>query len=251
MNPSIAALLDLQVIDKKRQALKQAREARRSKLGDAEKAWKTAEAAVLAAQAEVDKLGALVRQYTADSARCDATIADLRAKQMAAKTNKDYMAIINGIEAAKVEKTMREASIKELGAKLDGLKEKATKAGEQAQALKSAHGQVTTETGAPDQATPEEQEVDRQYDARKADVDPAFLEVYERLVKARHKMPLAKVDPGTRATPMGVIIGHNQIEQIRMGKLVIDRTSNSILYLGEERAKPAETSDSGKAGAKK
>jgi predicted nucleic acid-binding Zn-ribbon protein len=251
MNPSIAALLDLQVIDKKRQALKQAREARRSKLGDSEKAWKAAEAATQAATAEVDKLGALVRQYTADSARCDATIADLRTKQMAAKTNKDYMAIINGIEAAKVEKTMREASIKELGTKLDGLKAKAATAAEQAQKLKGDHEATVTATGGADQPTPEEQEVDRQYDARKADVDPAFLEVYERLVKARHKMPLAKVDPGTRATPMGVIIGHNQIEQIRMGKLVIDRTSNSILYLGEGRASSSETSESGKAGAKK
>jgi predicted nucleic acid-binding Zn-ribbon protein len=251
MNPSIAALLDLQVIDKKRQALKQAREGRRSKLSDAEKAWKAAEAAAAAATAEVDKLGALVRQYTTDSARCDATIADLRAKQMAAKTNKDYMSIINGIETAKVEKTMRETSIKEIGAKLDALKEKAAKSAEQALALKAEHDRVATEMGAPDQASPEEQEIDRQYDARKAEVDPAFLEVYERLVKARHKMPLARVDPNTRATPMGVIIGHNQVEQIRMGKLVIDRASNSILYLGEGRANASETSESGKAGAKK
>lgn len=251
MNPSIAALLDLQVIDKKRQAIKQAREGRRSKLGDAEKAWRAAEAATQAATAEVEKLGALVRQYTTDSARCDATIADLRAKQMAAKTNKDYMAIINGVEAAKVEKTMREASIKEIGAKLDALKEKAVKAAEQALALKAEHERVGTEMGAPDQASPEEQEIDRQYDARKAEVDPAFLEVYERLVKARHKMPLAKVDANTRATPMGVIIGHNQIEQIRMGKLVIDRTSNSILYLMESRSNASESSESGKAGAKK
>jgi hypothetical protein len=37
-----------------------------------------------------------------------------------------------------------------------------------------------------------------------------------------------------------------------MGKLVIDRTSNSILYLGEAKSKSAESSsDSGKAGAKK
>jgi predicted nucleic acid-binding Zn-ribbon protein len=255
MNANIEALLDLQVIDKKRQALKQAREARRSKLSDAEKAWKNAEAATQAATGEVDKLGALVRQYTADSARCDTTIAELRAKQMNAKTNKDYMAIINGIEQAKIEKGMRETSIKELNTRLDGLKEKAAKAAEQAAKLKGDHDQVAVQAGAPDQATPEEQEVDRRYDERKAQVDPAFLEAYERLVKARHKMPLARVDPTTRATPMGVVISHNQCEQIRMGKLVIDHNSNSILYLGESAKggeKPSKPSESGKsAGAPK
>ena len=245
MNANIAALLDLQVIDKKRLVLKHAREDRHAKLAEADKAWKSAETNAVTAGTEVDKLGALMRQYTADSARCDATIADLRTKQMGAKTNKDYMAIINGIELAKAEKVMREASIKEITTRLETLKEKAVKAQEQSATLKTEYERVAAESGTPDQASPEEAAVQKLYDEKKASIDAAFLEAYERLVKARHPQPLAKVNPATRATPMGVMISHNQIEQIRMGKLVIDRTSNSILYLVEA----ARSSESGKSGA--
>ncbi|MBA3707945.1 MAG: hypothetical protein H0W83_03880 [Planctomycetes bacterium] len=234
MNSNIAALLDLQVIDKKRQVLKLAREARKSEFSEAERQWKTAEATAQAAEVEVEKLGALIRQYTADAARCDTTIADLRSKQMNAKTNKDYMAIINGIEAAKVEKGMREASIKEVGTRLDALKDKAAKATELTAKLKSDYESVQKGSGSPDQPSPEEAAIQQSYDERKSQVDPAFLEVYERLVKARHPMPLAKVDPNTRATPMGIMVSHNQIEQIRMGKLVVCRNSNSILYIAEK-----------------
>lgn len=249
MNPNIAALLELQVIDRKRQALKIAREARRAKLGDSEQAWKQAEALAQAGQADLEKLGALVRQYGADSARCDATIAELRSKQMGAKTNKDYMAIINGIEQAKIEKTMREQSIKELGVRLEALKEKAAKAAEQAAKLKAEHEKIAAAAGAPEQLSAEEQEIQRLYDERKATVDSAFLEAYERLVKARHPQPLAKVDPVSRATPMGVLVSHNQIEQIRMGKLVIDRNSNSILYLHESPARAPSESGSSAPGS--
>jgi predicted nucleic acid-binding Zn-ribbon protein len=245
MNANIAALLDLQVIDKKRLVLKHAREATHSKLSDAEKAWRTADGNASVSGAEVDKLGALMRQYTADSARCDTTIAELRTKQMGAKTNKDYMAIINGIELAKSEKVMREQSIKEITQRLDALKEKAAKAAEQSAVLKAEYDRIAAESGVPDQPSPEEAAVQKLYDEKKAAIDAAFLEAYERLVKARHPMPLAKVNTTSRATPHGVMISHNQIEQIRMGKLVIDRTSNSILYLVEA----VRSSESGKSGS--
>ncbi|MBA2482057.1 MAG: hypothetical protein H0V44_15440 [Planctomycetes bacterium] len=240
MNSNIAALLDLQVIDKQRQVLKLAREARKSQFSEAERQWKASEGTAQGAESEAEKLGALIRQYTADSARCDTTIADLRSKQMNAKTNKDYMAIINGIEAAKVEKGMREASIKEVTARLEVLKDKAAKANEQALKLKSEFENVQKSSGTPDQPSPEEAAIQKQYDDRKAQVDPTFLEVYERLVKARHPMPLAKVDPNSRATPMGIMVSHNQIEQIRMGKLVVCRNSNSILYIAEKAKSDAK-----------
>ena len=112
MNSSIEALLDLQVIDKKRLTLKKAREQQNGQVDDAGKAAEAATASAAAATAEVEKLGALIRQYTTDVARCDTTIADLRSQQMNAKTNKEYMVIINGIEAAKLEKANREASVK-------------------------------------------------------------------------------------------------------------------------------------------
>jgi predicted nucleic acid-binding Zn-ribbon protein len=243
MNPNIAALLDLQVIDKQRQVLKQAREGLRARVQKAAEAAQAAQAAAVAAQAEVDRLQALLRQYASDSARCDATIADLRGKQMGAKTNKDYMAIINGIEQAKVEKSLREQSIKDLGSRLDGLNEKAAKANAQVAELGAALVKLQ-EDGGDGKPSPEEQAIQAQYDARKASCDPAFLEVYERLIKANHKMPLAKVDPHTRATPVGNLVSHNIIEQIRMGKLVVDRNTNSILYVVD---KPGSAAKEGEA----
>ena len=237
MNSSIEALLDLQVIDKKRLALKKVREAQSGQVEDAAKAATTAEATAAAAGAEVEKLGALIRQYQADTARCDQTIADLRSQQMNAKTNKEYMAIINGIEAAKLEKSNREASVKELNAKVEALQAKAKAAQEQAATLKSKADQVKGANAAASQATPEEQELQARYDEIRGKLDPAFLEAYERLVKANHKMPLMRIDPKTRSTAYGSIISHNMIEQIRMGKLVIERGTNCILYVDESGPK--------------
>jgi predicted nucleic acid-binding Zn-ribbon protein len=231
MNPSLDALLDLQVIDKQRLALRKTREADQAKHVEADRLFATAQAAADAAQAEVDKTGALSRQYTADIARCDQQITDLRAQQMNAKTNKDYMAVINGIEQAKLEKTQREQSIRELETRVDGLRAKAETA--QAAAAKAkAHRDLVYGHEGPAGPSAEEQELQRRYDEAKAKIDPAFLEVYERLIKANHRMPLMRVDPKTRSTAMGSVLSQNQIEQIRMGKLVIDRQSNAILYLG-------------------
>ena len=231
MNASIDALLELQVIDKQRLTLKTARLSKAGKLGDARKAAVAADEAAAAIQAEIEKKGALVRQYTADAARCDTTIAELRQKQMNAKTNKEYMAIINGIETARVEKNHREQSLKDLAAKTKELEEKLAKAKEQAVAMHARLAEVDKEASGVDQATPEEQALQAQYDARKATVDPKFLEVYERLVAARHPRPLMRVDEKTRTTPVGAVISHNQLEQIRMGKLVVCSGTNSILYI--------------------
>jgi len=243
MNSSIEALLDLQVIDKKRLTLKKAREAQSGQVDEAAKAATAAEAAATTAAGEVDKLGALIRQYTADTARCDETIADLRSQQMNAKTNKEYMAIINGIEAAKLEKTNREASVKELNAKVEALQAKAKAAQEQAAGLQSKASQVKTTNATAIKLTDEEIELQKRYDEIRGTLDPAYLEAYERLVKANHKMPLMRIDPKTRSTPYGSIISHNMIEQIRMGKLVIERGTNSILYVDESAAPKKNKSD--------
>ncbi|GDY13001.1 hypothetical protein LBMAG53_18790 [Planctomycetota bacterium] len=230
MNPSIAALLDLLEIDRRRQGLRKDRDTLRTRADEAAKMLAAAEAAAAAAQAEVDKVDALLRQYQSDLARCDAAIAEARSRQQAAKTNKEYMAIINSIEQAKSEKVMREQSLKELGARIDALKTRANQGAEKAaaaraaleQALAAATGNAPTEIESSAQA---------EYDEKKKLVDPAFLEQYERLVKAHHKTPLLRIDPKTRATPVGSVISHNLCEQIRMGKLVIDRLTNAILYL--------------------
>ena len=233
MNSSIEALLDLQVIDKKRLTLKRAREQQNGQVDDAGKAAEVAAVTAIAATAEVEKLGALIRQYTADVARCDVTIAELRSQQMNAKTNKEYMVIINGIEAAKLEKANREASVKELSAKIEVLETKAKTAKAQASALTDAANDVKSTNAAAAKPTEEEQILQKRYDEIRGTIDPAFLEAYERLVKANHKMPLMRIDPKSRSTAYGTIISHNMIEQIRMGKLVIERGSNAIMYLDE------------------
>jgi len=230
-NPTIDALLDLQVIDQQRLTLSRAREGAKQKLDTAEKAWREAEAAAEAATAEVAKLGALVRQYRTDAERCDTTIAEQRAKQMTAKTNKEYMAIINAIENTKVEKAAREQSVKDLGERITALEAKAAQAQATAATLKQQLQDLATQTGEAAKPTAEEADLQARYDAIRTRIDKAFLEVYERLVKARHKMPLMRVDPATRSTPFGNLISPNQIEQIRLGKLVVDRTTNSILFL--------------------
>jgi predicted nucleic acid-binding Zn-ribbon protein len=229
MHP-IVALLELHAIDQRRQSLKQERDRRTAKVVEAGKRLAAAQAAAQAAQAEVDRLGALARQYQADMQRCDATITDLRAKQMGAKTNKDYMAIINGIEQAKSERNQREQSVKDLAGRTAVLQQKADAAQATATTVQAEHDQVAAAAG-DTTVSPAEQALQAEYDAAKAKVDPAFLDVYERLVKARHRMPLVRVDPRTRSTPTGAIASHNQVEQIRMGKLVIDRNTNGILYL--------------------
>lgn len=231
MNPSIDALLDLQVIDKQRLALKNARLQLHAKLVEARKAHAQAEEAAAALEADVEKMGALIRQYTTDSERCDQTIADLRGKQMLAKSNKEYMGIINGIEAARVEKNHREQSLKDLNERVKTNTEKAALAREQAAALKTKLDEIEKQSANSDKPGPEEAKLEQQYSERKAKVDPKFLEVYERLVQAKHAMPLMKVDANTRSTPYGVRISMNQIEQIRMGKLVICSGTNSILYI--------------------
>jgi predicted nucleic acid-binding Zn-ribbon protein len=232
MNPNIQALLDLQVIDKQRLTHKRAREALLKKLLDAEKTWQAAAAAATSAQGEVDRVGALIRQYHTDVERCDKSVTDLRARQPEAKTNKEYMDLINGIESAKLEKVKRETSLKELQTRVDGLAAKAAEAVTKTNQLKELHDAVAVTAEAAKTPGAEEAALQQQYDDLRKTVEPAFLEHYERLIKANHKSPLLRVDPATRATPFGALLSHNLVEQIKAGKLVIDRATNGILYLG-------------------
>ncbi|MBA3686164.1 MAG: hypothetical protein H0W72_13130 [Planctomycetes bacterium] len=230
-NPSIEALLELQVIDQQRQKLRQARVQLQGKVAKATQDAAAAEASAAAAQSEVEKNGALIRQYSTDIERCDASIAELRAQQMNAKTNKEYMAIINGIETARLEKNHREQSLKELNARIQALQAKADEAKTAATQLRSKITQAEPAATASAQPTAEEAALEKQYQERKSQVDAKFLEAYERLVASGHKMPLMKVDPTTRSTPYGARISHNQVEQIRAGQLVICSGTNQILYL--------------------
>ncbi len=232
MNPNIQALLDLQVTDKQRLTHKLARDAKLKKLADAEKTWKAAEVTATSAQGEVDRLGSLIRQYTADVERCEKAVVELRAKQPEAKTNKEYMDLINGIEASKLEKVKRETSLKELQGRVDELTAKAKAANDKSAQLKATHDTIAAEAEASKTPSAAEAELQKQYDELRKTVEPSFLEHYERLVKVHHKTPLLRVDPATRATPFGTLLSANHLEQLRAGKLVIDRTTNGILFLG-------------------
>ena len=121
MNATIEALLELHVIDQKRQKL---RVQRRNQAKIAAKFQAEAQARQADAQAlfaDLERTDALMRQYQADAERCTQAIEDLRGKQMEAKTNKEYMAIINSIEQSRLEKTHREQSLQELQTKRETL----------------------------------------------------------------------------------------------------------------------------------
>ncbi len=232
MAESVTALLELWSIDQRRRKLSQVRDAAAAVSGRIEATWKTAEAAATAAKTEADRLDALIRQYTADVERCDKQIAVLAEKKLGAKSNKEYMDIHNGIELARSEKTQREQSVKEQTLRQADLAAKAQVASDKAAATKADFEAAAGKVGAAGGPTPEEQELETQAETIKVRIEPEFLQSYERLIKSGHKTPLMRVDPQTRTTPVGAILSHNQVEQIRQGKLVIDRGTNSILYIG-------------------
>lgn len=239
MHANISALLDLHRVNEQRQRLVRDRQERERRLAAAHKALAAVAAQASEAQGEVDRNDALVRQYTADIERCETTINDLRSRQMEAKTNKEYLAIINGVENAKAERALREESLKNLGEQIDALKATAAAATARRDQVAAKVAEVEAEATGTSEAAASEAELERIYQDKRARVDAKFLEHYERLIQARHRMPLVPVDPASRATPFGNIVSHNQCEQLRLGQFVVDAASNGILYLKEE-ARSAE-----------
>ena len=232
MAESVTALLELWSVDQRRRKLSGVRDSASGAAGKVETTWKAADSAAKTAALEVSRLDALIRQYASDVERCDKTIADLAQKKLGAKSNREYMDIHNGIEQARSEKTQREQSVKEQTARQADLAQKAEAAAAKAAAAKVDYDAAAAKVGDAGGPTADEHDLEAQAAAIKARIDPEFLQVYERLIKSGHKMPLMRVDPKTRTTPVGAILSHNQVEQIRQGKLVIDRGSNAILYLG-------------------
>lgn len=228
----IAALLELWSIDQRRRGFSKVRDGAREIAAKLEAAWKAAAENATASQGEAERIDALVRQYSADVVRCDATIAELAQKKLSAKSNREYMDIHNGIEHARQEKTQREQSVKELSARKADLVAKAQEVQAKADTAKAEYEAAAAKVGAAGGPGDDEKALDEQAAALRASIDPEFLQTYERLVKSGHKSPLMRVDPKTRTTPVGAILSHNQVEQIRQGKLVIDRNTNAILYLG-------------------
>ncbi len=234
MHESIAALLELHDVNRQRQVLISERTTREGRIAKAEQALRQATEAREAAESAVGSNDALIRQYTADLARCDATVDKLREQQMQARTNKEYLACINGIENAKSEKKLREESLSQLNAQIEVMQGKVDEAKAKEAQAQAALDQVQNEVHDQAEAEVSEAELDRLYTEQKAKVDPKLLEVYERLIIAKHPMPLMKVNGRTRATPMGNVISTQHLEMLRLGHLVTDQASNAILYVDED-----------------
>lgn len=233
MHPAIANLLELHDVNLQRQLVTKGLRAKQAELDAAQGVLDTLTKTAEAAEGESHKADALLRQYQGDIERCDSTIEELRGKQMEAKSNKEYLAIINGVEEAKNEKKLRAESITNLEGQVEGLQANAAAASakrDEQQALvdgiKAAVDELASNA---DSAA----ELDRIYNEKKTAVDSKFLAHYERLVTSGHRMPLMRVDGLTRATPYGNMVSTNQLEHIRLGELVIDQGTNAILYVDE------------------
>lgn len=233
MQPLIRSLLELDDINRQRGILVKQRLHREGVLKNALAVVEKLQAAAAAAQAEVARNDALTRQYTADVARCDATIEKLRAQQMEAATNKAYLACINGVEGARTEKKLRQDSLTQLATKIAEQQKKADEAQAKVADAELKIGQIRTAIAAKTQADEAEANLNALYDKQRAQCDEKALAIYERLVKSNHPRPLMKVDPVSRATPMGNCISTNSMEMLRMGQLVLDQNSNAILYIDE------------------
>jgi predicted nucleic acid-binding Zn-ribbon protein len=235
MHPTMRALLDLHDINQQRQLLRKQRESRETSIKDAaEGAAKTALKAD-AASAAAHEADALMRQYEQDIANADARIETLREKQMSAKTNKEYLIVINGIEDSKNIKKIRNERLTDLRSKIEGLQQAAATAAQlREQALARVEEIRNSNQGGIDASDTSEAELDRIYAEKRQPVDGKFLEAYERLIAGGHPMPLLPIDPRTRATPYGNLISMNHIEQIRKGGLICDHTSSAILYVNED-----------------
>ena len=233
MHESIKALLELHDIDRQRLILKKDRERRESGIAEAQAELDAANEKADAAVAEADEYSALITQKQADIENADKTIEELREKQSSAKTNKEYMAIINGIEEAKSSRAMAQEKLDEVQANIDEIKANAEAVHAKREEIKAKVEATIKELESSADAEISEAELDRMYEEQAPKVDAKFLEVYERLTKSNHPMPLMPIDPHSRATPYGSLISQNQMEQIRMGTLSIDQSNNAILYINE------------------
>ena len=209
MHPTIRALIDLDDINKQRQILLKQRSEHQHIIDAAAKAVSKAKAdAEKAAEASTSQ-DALIRQYQSDIERCDQQMADLREKQMTAKSNKDYLACINGVEEAKQEKRLRTASIEQLEQTVSTLQEQAEAAAQLVSAAEEKLENLQIEFSGDSDNEASGQELERLYQEQKAKVDSGFLNHYERLISSGNKMPIMKL-------------------------MVLDPMTNSILYIEEE-----------------
>lgn len=233
MHESIQALLELYDIDRQRLILKKERSRRDNSMNDAQGERDQASATASDAAQRVHDYDALESQSRADIERCEKEIEDLRAQQASAKTNKEYMGIINGIEEAKNTITMAKEKLAEVEAVIDEVKSEADALAQKRDEVTAATAAAIDENNDGGTAEISESELDRMYSEFRPKVDSKFLETYERLTAAKHPMPMMAVNASTRATAHGSLISYNQMEQIRMGQLVCDQTNNAILYIQE------------------
>ncbi len=233
MHPSIMALLDLNQVHGQRQMLLDDRNRRLARLEKAEADIARFRQAAQQAQQAVDDMAALITQYTADVERCEATITDLRSRQMQATNNKEYLQIINGVEEARSEMATRKASLESLNGKVEEHRQTSEQAKQRLASMEERYRAFVEKNTPSADVEASIAQLDKLYEEKRKLVAPEFLEVYERLVKSGNSMPLVPIDPVTRSTPLGQVASHNQLEQLRNGSLVQDAMTNGILYIKE------------------
>jgi predicted nucleic acid-binding Zn-ribbon protein len=239
MHPHITELLALHEIDRSRQRLVGEREKREQRQLRAERALANANAAATEAAEKAVGADALIRQYSSRIEELQEQIASLRAQQMEAKSNKDYVAILNKIEEANAEAKLTREKPADLRANIDAMKARAEAISAKRDVVKAKHDEVLEACTGETDVDASEAELTRLYREQRSKVESNFLEVYERLVSSKHPMPVMPVDPKSRATPMGNVLPSHNFERLMGGELMIDEASNAILYLADEK-KPEE-----------
>lgn len=242
MHPHIRELIALHDIDRRRRRMVEEREKREQRQDRAKRALANANTAAEDAAEKATGADALIRQYTARIDELQEKVTTLRAQQMEAKSNKDYVSILNGIEEANAEAKLTREKLADLHANIDAMKAKAEAIAEKRDAVKAKHDEILEVTESDTDVDTSEAELNRMYTEQRSKVESNFLEVYERLVSAKHPMPVMPVDPNTRATPMGNVLPSHNFEKLMGGELMIDEASNAILYLDDEK-KPADEED--------
>jgi predicted nucleic acid-binding Zn-ribbon protein len=240
MHPTTLALLRLHEAWNQYQAIEEDIKLRKNRIRQADTKLTTMEAECLKVEKEAAEIDALIRQYASDVDRCETQIASMRSQQTDAKTNRDYIKAVNTIEESRAEIKLRQSSLADLKKRVLDRQTRAQEVRTAFEKNRARHAKFIADNQVGEQMIESAGKLKALYDMTRSQVAPEYLEVYERLTKSNCKTPLIAVHPETRATSVGIILSHHQMEILRSGQLLQDRATNGIFYLRELDAAPAE-----------
>jgi predicted nucleic acid-binding Zn-ribbon protein len=240
MHPTTLALLQLHEAWNQYQAIEEDIKLRKNRIRQADSKLAAMETECLKVEKEAAEIDALIRQYATDVDRCETQIAAMRSQQTDAKTNRDYIKAVNTIEESRAEIKLRQSSLTDLKNRVMERQKRAQEVRDAFEKNRARHAKFIADNQVSEQMVESAGKLKALYDMTRSQVAPEYLEVYERLTKSSCKTPLIPVHPETRATSVGIILSHHQMEVLRSGQLLQDRATNGIFYLRELEAKPAE-----------